>query len=187
MNPVIENIKKRRSVRAYEAKAIPKDILAQIIDAGNNAPSGGNSQGWRFVVVEEEKFRKKLMEIAIPRYKKWMEQAPENLKEMRKEVDAKTTDPIFYCAPAIIFVIGSGMSKDLDCPMVCQNIMLAARAFNIGSCWVFFGQLALNDTEIKTALEIKDNERVFGPILLGYPKDGFPDSPPKKPANIKII
>ncbi len=187
MNEIIENIKKRRSVRAYEAKPVPEDILMQIIDAGNSAPSGGNSQGWRFVVAEEEKFRKKLTKIAIPRYKKWMESAPENLKEMRKEVDAKTSDPIFYLAPAIVFVIGSGMSKDLDCPMVCQNIMLAARSLNIGSCWVFFGQLALNDPEIKKALELKDNERVYGPILLGYPEGGFPDSPPKKQPTVKII
>ena len=187
MNKVIENIKKRRSVRAYEAKPIPKDILMQIIDAGNSAPSGANTQGWRFVVIEDEAFRKKIATLALPRYKKWLENAPAQLKEMRKEVDAKTSDPVYYCAPVVVFVIGSGMSTDLDCPMVCQNIMLAARSFDIGSCWVFFGQLALDDSETKKALEIKDNERVFGPILLGYPKGGFPDSPPKKPAVIKII
>ncbi|MFA5271559.1 MAG: nitroreductase family protein, partial [Candidatus Omnitrophota bacterium] len=112
MNQIIENIKKRRSVRDYEAKPIPKNILMEIIEAGNNAPSGGNTQGWRFVVVENEVFRKKIAALALPRYKKWMEKAPEHLKEMRKEVDAKTSDPIYYSAPAVVFVVGSGMSTD---------------------------------------------------------------------------
>ncbi|MEJ2243812.1 MAG: nitroreductase family protein, partial [Candidatus Bathyarchaeota archaeon] len=53
MNPVIEAINGRRSVRAYDSKPIPEDILKQIIDAGNQAPytSMTRSQPWRFVVV----------------------------------------------------------------------------------------------------------------------------------------
>ena len=71
--------------------------------------------------------------------------------------------------------------------MVCQNIMLAAYSFGIGSCWVGFGQMALEDDEVKEALEIKENERVFGPILLGYPKGGFPEAPKKKAPVVKWI
>lgn len=105
---------------------------------------------------------------------------------MRKEIDAVVSDPIYYDAPAIIFVIGSGMTRDFDTSMVCENIMLAARSLDIGSCWVYFGQLALDDQEVRNALELREGENVYGPILLGYPRGGkFPAPPPKKDAVIK--
>lgn len=188
MNQVIETIMKRRSVRLYESKPIPNEILQVLINAGNAAPTGGNAQSWRFVVVENKSFRNTLMSLAIPRYKKWMEKASKELSDMREEIDAGASDPIYYDAPAIIFVIGSGMTSDLDTPMVCENIMIAARSLDIGSCWVYFGQLPLDDLEVRKALEMREGETVYGPILLGYPKGGaFPASPKKKSAVIKWI
>lgn len=188
MNQVIETIMKRRSIRLYESKAIPKDIMQVLINAGNMAPTGGNAQNWRFVVVEDKSFKDKLLSLGIPRYRKFMENAPKSLVDIRKEIDAAVADPIYYDAPSVVFVIGSGMTADLDTPMVCENIMLAARSLDIGSCWVYFGQLALDDPEVRNALEMRDDEKVYGPILLGYPKGGeFPAPPPKKDAVIKWI
>lgn len=188
MNQMIETIMKRRSVRLYEPKPVPKEVLQILINAGNMAPTGGNAQNWRFVVVEDKSFKKKLLSLGIPRYKKWMEKAPKSLADMREKIDAAVSDPIYYDAPAIIFVIGSGMTSDLDTPMVCENIMLAARSLDLGSCWVYFGQLALDDQEVRDALEMREGEKVYGPILLGYPKGGdFPAPPPKNDAVIKWI
>jgi nitroreductase len=187
MNAVIDAIGKRRSVRSYESKEIPKEILETIINCGDCAPSGGNSRAWRFVVVQDDTFRKKLVDIAVPIYKKWMENAPQGLKDLRKEIDAMSPDPIYYGAPAIVFVVGSGNTSDFDCPMVCENLMLAARSFDIGSCWVYFGQFPMSDPRVRKELELKEGEKVYGPILLGYPKDGFPDAPPKNKTVIKYI
>jgi nitroreductase len=187
MNNVIETIKKRRSVRSYESKRIPRDILDSILEAGDCAPSGANARGWRFVIVEDENFRKRMAEIAIPIYKKWMENAPKALKDLRKEIDAVSSDPIYYSAPAVVFVIGAGNTSDFDCSMACQNLMLAARSFEIGSCWVYFGQFPLKAPEIRSKMELKEGEKVYGPILLGYPKNGFPEAPKKEKAKIKWI
>lgn len=187
MNQVIETIMERRSVRLYEAKPIPKEILQTLIDAGNAAPSGGNVQNWRFVVVEGGDFKDKLRSLAQPRYKKWMEKAPKPLVDIRKEIDAVVSDSIYYNAAAIIFVIGSGMTSDSDTPMVCENIMLAARSLDIGSCWAFFGQLPLDDQEVRNTLEMQAGEKVYGPILLGYPQGDFPAAPQKKNSVIKWI
>jgi nitroreductase len=188
MNQVIETIMKRRSVRLYESRPIPKEILQILINAGNAAPTGGNAQSWRFVVVENKSFKNKLMSLAIPRYKKWMEKASKELSDMREEIDATVSDPIYYDAPAIIFVIGSGMTGNFDTPMVCENIMIAARSLDIGSCWVYFGQLPLDDQEVRNTLEMQEGEKVYGPILLGYPKEGeFPASPKKKNPVIKWV
>jgi len=187
MNEVIKNIKMRRSVRYFEQKDIEPEILKEIIYAGNLAPTGMNAQPWRFVVVNGKDFRNKLSELALPRYKQWLEKMPPEFKSMREEVDAKVHDPAYYDAPAIIFVIGKGMTKDLDCPMVCQNIMLAARSFGIGSCWVFIGQLPLDDITVRKTLELQEDEKVFGPIVLGYPKGDFPELPAKKDPIVKWL
>ncbi len=187
MNSVIENIRLRRSVRYFDPKPIDKKTIETLIDAAVWAPTGANSQPWRFVVVQSEAFRGKLAELALPRYKKWLSNMPDSFKEMRKEYDVKIKDPAYYSAPVIVFVIGSGMSCSLDCPMACQNIMLAARSLGIGSCWVFIGQFPLDDKEVRQALELKEGEDVYGPIILGYPKGEFPAAPPRNPPKVKWL
>jgi len=184
MNKIIENIHNRRSVRQFEDISVPDDILKNIISAGNASPSGMNSQQWRFVVIKNRDLRKKLAGIAYPKYKAWLDCASEEFKQRRREIDKLVDDPVYYNAPVIIFVIGTGMTAPLDCPMVCQNIMLAARSYHIGSCWVYFGQMIFDNDEIKKIMNIKDTESIYGPIILGYPKDGFPESPPKKEPEI---
>jgi nitroreductase len=188
MNQVIENIFSRRSVRSYLDKAVPKEALDEIIKAGNAAPSGANTQDWRFVVIRDKSVRQKFVKLSIPRVEKWLEKyANESFKERRRNIAAQTPDPVYYNAPAIIFVIGKGNMTPYDCPMVCENMMLAARSLGLGSCWVLFGQLITDEPEVRSILELKDEEKVYGPILLGYPKDGFPPPPPKKEPVVKMV
>jgi len=79
------------------------------------------------------------------------------------------------------------MTAPLDCPMACQNIMLSARSLGIGSCWVHIGQLPLDDASVREALGMQEDEKVFGPILLGYPKDGFPEAPQRNAPQVKWL
>jgi nitroreductase len=189
MNSVLESILKRRSVRSYEPKPVPKDILETIIAAGNQAPSGMNSQPWRFVVVEDKPMKKRLLQATLPNAKKILGPVkvsdPERYKMIMKRFE-ELEDPIYYSAPAILFVIGSGKYADLSCPLACENIMLAAYSLGIGSCWVAFGSMVTEDPEIVKALELKGDEKIYGPILLGYPKD-YPDPPKKKEPVVKWI
>jgi nitroreductase len=187
MNQVIDTIMNRRSVRFYDSKPISKQDIELIINSGNNAPSGGNSQDWRFVVVESDDIRNEMSQFAMPIYKKWIAGSPPDFQDLRRHIDEVSSDPIYYSAPVIIFVIGTGATSPLDCPMVCQNMMLAARSIGIGSCWTFFGQLAQEAPSVKAMLELKADEKIFGPIVLGYPKDGFPPAPEKRPPEVKFI
>jgi len=205
-NPVIEAIRSRRAVRSYEARPIPRKIVEEIVDAGNCAPSGGNRRPWRFVVVEDEEFRERLRQIAQPKWQKlwlkpdlsdhmkglvtdiyprclgWPEDSFEDIQERMKTLK----DGAYYAAPVIVFVIGEGKYTAHDCPMVCLNMMLAAYSLGIGSNWVSHGLLGLQDKEVQSALDLKENEHVFGPILLGYPKL-YPKPPKRKEPAIKWI
>jgi len=189
MNLVIDAIKKRRSVRAYEARPIPRDLLNAVIEAGNEAPSAMNSQPWRFVVVEDAAAKRKLLGAALPKAKAIVEQVksvdPERY-ELIKKRQAELPDPVYYSAPTVVFVIGSGMYAGHSCPLACENMMLAAYSLGLGSCWVGFGAMVTDDSAVREMLELKDGESIYGPILLGYPQ-GDSQRPPKKDPRLKWI
>lgn len=190
MNPVIEAIKKRKSVRLYEPTPIPKDIINTIIEAGNLAPSTGdekvvekggkktkitNYQPWRFVVVEDPEFKQKLFQTIEPIRVNFYESMKETMPEMYErgmklmEVMDEPKDLVFYSAPVILYVLGPA-KNNIGCAMACENIMLAAVSLGLGSCYDGFGAMITHNPEIVQALELKEGERIYGPILLGYPK-----------------
>ena len=175
MNPVIEAIKKRRSVRLYEPKPIPRDVINTIIEAGNLAPSTYPFQPWRFVVVEDPEFKQKLVQTIEPIRKKSVEGMKETLPDMYEkamrlyEAMPEPKDLIYHSAPVIIFVIGP-TGHAVSCALACENIMIAAVSLGLGSCYVGFGAMVNSNVDVVQALELKDNERIYGPIVLGYPK-----------------
>ena len=186
---MIDLIKSRRSIRSYKAKPVPREIVNAIIEAGNEAPSAMNSQPWRFVVVEDSDAKKKLLGAALPNAKKITEPLkdvdPERY-EMIKKRYKELPDPVYYSAPAIVFVIGNGRYADHSCPLACENMMLTAHALGLGSCWVGFGAMVLDDAEVRGLLELKEGDAIFGPILLGYPQS-IPARPQKKEPKVKWI
>lgn len=189
MNPVIEAIMTRRSVRSYDARSVPSDLLKIIIKAGNEAPSAMNSQPWRFVVIQEESARRSLLRAAKPAAQRLFndlrEINPERVQVIMQRF-RELEDPIYYEAPVIIFVIGSGRYASHSCPLACENMLLAAHSLGLGCCWVGLGALAAEDSGTRNLLDLKDDETVFGPILVGYPKE-HPERPLKKEPQIKWL
>jgi len=205
MNPVIEAIKRRRSTRSYKPDPVPREMIEAIIDAGNWAPTGLNQQCWRFVVVEEDAFRRNLAAAALPTWQKaidsWIGSQNDQIRAYLTDLFSRClgwppqpyeemlrrgrdlAEGMYWGAPVIIFCIGTAAQ---ECAMVCQNMMLAATALGLGSCCVGFGARVTHDEEIVEALELKENEKIYGPIVVGYPEI-YPDAPPKKPPAIKWI
>ncbi|MFX0079378.1 MAG: nitroreductase family protein [Candidatus Hermodarchaeota archaeon] len=184
-NPVIETLHTRRSCRSFEPKPIPKEIIKTIIEAGNQAPSQGRLvkgkkdplfQPWRFIVVEDPEFKQKLVQTTLPIWKNSTEKTKEMLpkwygKAMRLyDAMDEPRDMVYYSAPVILFVIGPA-EYVVSCALACQNIMIAAQSLGLGSCYVGFGSLVKGNAEIVQTLELTGDERIYGPIVLGYPKD----------------
>ncbi len=189
MNPVLQTIRMRRSVRAYEPRPVPRNLITAVIQAAIEAPSGMNTQPWRFVVVEDQAFHQRLAAAAVPNSRKYLEPMrdvdPARFEAIMRRYD-ELEDPVYYSAPAIIFVIGSGTYACDSCPLACQNLMLAAQSLGLGTCWVKLGSLVTDHPEIVRGLELKEGERIFGPILLGFPKEQ-PQAPPRRAALVKWI
>jgi len=204
-NPVIEAIGKRRSVRSYKPDPVPRDVIETIIEAGNQAPSRGRQeegsteflfQPWRFVAVEDPEFRRELVETTLPFWKNMTGSMKESNPEVYESVMAQyeampePKDMVYYAAPVILFVIGPA-GFDVSCALACENIMIAATALGLGSCYVGFGAMVKGNSDVVQALELTEDERIFGPILLGYPKDepGMLDGmlPSKKAPTVKWV
>ena len=127
-------------------------------------------------MVEDPMFKQQLLETVTPIWKRFME----NYKEMDpslyenvmtlNEMLPEPKDLIYYAAPVILFVIGP-KANAVSCALACENIMLAAKSLGLGSCYTGFGAMVTGNNEVVKALELAENERIYGPILLGYPKD----------------
>lgn len=177
MNQVIETINKRQSTRSYEQKPVPKEFINIIIKAGNQAPfaSATRSQPWRFVVVANQEFKQKLLQTTLPIWKHFnekMKEANPEIYEMGMALYNALDEPkdvVYYSAPVIIFVVGP-KSNDVCCSLACENMMIAATSLGLGSCYVGFGSMIKGNIEIEKVLELGKEERIYGPILLGYPK-----------------
>ena len=169
---VLQNIMTRRSVRKYQERPIPHDVLERILEAGTWAPSASNRQTWHFTVVTD----KKIIDAWNKAGKQWMAHCG---RETQERVGRDPERHVFFHAPCVLLV---SYKKDpswhsnwgeVDTALAAENIMLAAHAMGLGSCYIgwFTPWLQSGDAEeiIKQAALPKDYQP-FHFITLGYPE-----------------
>ncbi len=140
----IEVLKSRRSVRAYLATPIPKNILEDLIDCGRLAASANNRQPWEFVVVTDAATLG------------WLGQTA-------------TYGGFIATAPACVAVFCRDTKYYLeDGSAATQNILLAACAHGLGACWVA-GDKKPYATDVLKRLGAPDDCRLIRRVALGYP------------------
>jgi len=139
----IECLKTRRSIRAYEPTAVPRAIVEDIVDCGRLAASAINIQPWLFVAVDDGDLRGRIAEATD--YGKFIEQSPVCI--------------VVFCRNVKYFVEDGSAAT--------QNILNAARAHGLGSCWVAGHQKAYGGT-IRTLLGLPDDYALVSIVALGH-------------------
>lgn len=184
-NPVLEAIKSRRAVRSYLDKPVPESAVETLLEAATYAPSAINIQPWKFTVVTSKAEMKHLSDTVKPAVIRTL---PDVGNAALSALKKNLKDPlfnIFYDAPLLIFVSGEKGRYDVyDCSMAAQNMMLAAYSLGIGSCWIGTAVALANEPKTKEELGVPDDHQVHAAIVFGYPKNGFPQAPPKHPPQI---
>ena len=175
-----ELLEKRRSVRNFEDKEVPLELINEIINDTIKAPNAGNMQLWRFVVVNDKKWLKK---ISDANKKGFLADLDSNPNSPWKAYEAKFRDEnfnIFYNAPALLYIVGTAKMQTIveDCTLAGAYFMLSAAARGLGTCWVVQGKF-IEDKEILAELAIPENYKIVAPIVFGYPKK-VPSMPPRK-------
>jgi len=148
---VYEAIKTRRSVRAYKHEPVPDEVLRRILEATRFAPSAGNRQPWKFVIVRDASRRQQLATAADSQY--FVGQAP-------VIIIAVALDPerVMSCGVP---------SYAVDLAIAIDHLTLAAASEGLGTCWIG----AFSQDEVRRILDIPKNYKVVTVLPLGYPAD----------------
>jgi nitroreductase len=156
----------RRSVREYEAKPVPRDVVEKILKAGAMAPSAMGVHPCRFIVISDRKLIRQLSD----KVKEKMGALGLGMK-FAERMKLKE-DVIFYDAPLLILVVADKSEwAPTDCALAAQNMFLRAYDLGLGSCFMGFMIHALgNDRESLRGLGIKDSQELYCPLIFGYPK-----------------
>lgn len=174
MKETINDLKSRRSVRNFKKEQITEEELQAVLEAGMNAPSGGNKQSPIFIVVQNKQWIDRLCKLNAE-----IAGAPEGFD-------------VFYGAPTIILVLAQkNVGNPVEDGSLCLGNMLnAAYALGLGSRWI---------NRIKETFETPLGEELLkeagyegeyigvGSCILGYPENGFPGPIPRKKDYYKII
>jgi nitroreductase len=169
---MLDAIERRRSVRKYQGDPVDEKTLLEILDAAHQAPSGDNTQPWRFILVRSEETR---AAIAIAsHHQEWMRSAPVHIvcvADIRSRVkdgrlhylDEKTPD--FEVKQVI-----------RDTAIAVDHLILEATARGLGSCWTAW----YTQAEIRPLLGIPDDKFVVGIVTLGHAAEE-PKARPRRP------
>ena len=141
----------RRSIREYTAQAVDERTIDLLIDAAVHAPNAVNEQPWTFTVVRNQRV---LDRLSLDAKSHMLATMPASLHSDRFRL--LLDDPnfhIFYHAPVMILISANAEGPWIveDCALAAENLMLAAHAIGLGTCWIGFAQGFL-DTPDELAL-----------------------------------
>lgn len=175
----------RRSVRDFRADAVPREVIHALIDAAAWAPSAIDAQALTYVVSQDKGLLDRMsrqMQAHALRYL-----PPEEAIDCFHELTGGRFHA-FYHAPAIIVVAAQASSPWAveDASLAAQNLMLAAYARGLGSCWIGFARDWLREPEGRAALGISDDLQPVAAIAVGWPK-AWPDAPERRPQRIHWV
>jgi nitroreductase len=183
-----ELLEKRRSIRDFQEKEVPLELIQDILKDACLAPSAGNGQPWKFIVVRDKDWIRRLSEESKKNILSQIEKDPHaSMKKYETRLRDKDFN-VFYNAPCLVYFVGSRdvQSLAVDCSLAACYFMLAATARGLGTCWVALGA-DLRDPLILKAVGLPGGYRIVAPIILGYPKS-IPSAPVRNnPEILKTI
>ena len=185
----------RRSVRNFKDKPVPETIIRRVLEAGRFAPSAGNCQPWKFIVVtnkalidEMNQATYNVLNMVYTTYKH-----DELVKKLVPTYEAdprpgswdprvilggfgsivKRYAPTFLNAPVVILIAGDERAisgPEINAGICGQNMNLVANSLGIKACWLGFSQVINMIPPLKEKLGVKDPWRIVTAMVLGYPK-----------------
>lgn len=150
---VMDAIRERRSIRRFKADPVPEATLGRLLESAVQAPSAGNLQPWFFYVVKKAEIREELARAAG--YQKFVAEAPVTIVVC---ADVPRSARYYGRRGAELYCLQ-------DTAAAIQNLMLAATAFGLGTCWVG----AFSEEMTRNVLQLPDHLRPVALIPVGYP------------------
>lgn len=205
-------LKQRRSIRRFEERPVPVELLYCLTDAAKYSPTGGNAQDLSITIINHPDTRKELEDAIIKYYNRIIRLLGNPLVRllMRYSGDAKVKETakdreffrkigqiysrmksgeknIFYDAPVVMLFHTDRLLPTAleDCILAAYNVVLAAGSLDLGSCFVSLSQQAISSSrKIKTSLGMPPGDRIHAVLVLGFPAAYYRRVPPRNEKNI---
>lgn len=165
MNEAMKNLLERRSVRGYKKDLVPAEVLDEILEAGKYAPSGMGQQKTLMVITQKPELVAKL-------------------SKMNADVMGAKSDP-FYGVPTVVIVFAD--SEQGTCvengSLVMGNLMNAAHAVGVDSCWIHRAREVFDSEEgkaLKAEWGVPESYIGIGHCVLGYRSGEYPEAKARK-------
>jgi nitroreductase len=174
-------IRTRRTARAYRADPVPEALLNELVELATLAPSGMNGQPWRFSIVTNRDALKQV-NVKVKQGLSAMLPGLPALQQYESVLLSEEYD-IFYGAPALIVVQcpqGNQLGV-MDSLLAAENLILAAHAKGLGSCFMGFLLMAQGAEGVAAAVGMREGYQMVAPIVVGY-SDAIPQTPPERNA-----
>ena len=161
----LEVMKNRRAIRQYRKDQISKEELAAVLEAGTYAPTGVGTQGVQIIAVQSPEYL-------------------ERVKALNAGVMGRDGDP-YYGAPTVILVLETSECKThtVDGAAACMNMLNAAYAVGLGSCWIHRCREMFESEEGKQLLRewgLSDDMTGVASLALGYADCEHPAAKPRR-------
>ncbi len=168
----IKNLTERRSIRSYSGKPIEKEVLEEILRVGSYAPTGMNKQSPIMIAITNKELR-------------------DRLARLNAAVMGSDRDP-FYGAPVVVVVLADRNVRTYvyDGSLVMGNLMNAAHALGVGSCWIHRAKEMFDSPEGKEILRelgIEGDYEGIGNCILGYTEGEYPQARARKENYIYVV
>jgi len=187
---VFETIRRRRSIRSYEHKEVPEEIVTKLLEALRLAPSSGNRQPYRFIVVKDQATKEALAKACRwnpgrAQVHEYIADAPLVIAVCGYENESITR---FY-KDGVTYLTTNRMLKDierdagkpylsmmmLDIAVAFDHLDLAATSLGLGTCWI----ASIDELAVKKVLGVPDEVRCLAVMTIGYTSK-WPEPRPRK-------
>jgi nitroreductase len=183
-NETIQTIMARRSIRAYKAEPVARDVMDVILKCAINAPSARNSQSWEVRVVDDPDILNGMSEAFKAAA---LKSGDERMARMASNPNSKG---LFYGAPTVVFIADTeDRWSESDCGMFCENLMLAAQSLGVGTVALGSPAMMLMAPGMETwlaKLNFSADHHLYLAIAMGYP-DQAPDAKPRDAGKVQWI
>jgi nitroreductase len=161
-NEIINCIHERRSTHRFTDKQISPEQLDTLLDAAIWAPSGSNSQSWLFTAIQKKDVLLHLNELVREGFQHWVPDDDYPGKLSMKEYSKKEGFNFYHQAPTLVIASNRPNYENAmaDCALALENIFLAARSLQLGSCYINQLHWLRDDPGVRAFL-----------FELGIPKD----------------
>ena len=153
-------VKKRKSIRKYSSRPVPREMIDSCLEAARLAPSACNSQPWSFIVVDDEKIKNEIVKKALS-----------GIYKMNAFVREAPTLIVVLTEHSTYIARMGGQLRHvkyslIDIGIACEHLILRAVELGLGTCWLGW----FNEKAVKKVLGLPKSKRIDVMISLGYPE-----------------